>query len=192
MSNFLDAITLAYPKKELQTAPTGQEALYLDKDDWNDLCQRITGITNLLSGAFQVFKADGSASYGVLAVSGSPNGVTSASKGSLAVDIVAAALYQNTDGGTAWSAVGGGDATIPDSEFYGTGVDGAVHFDGTTTLLGVAPATRDGITKVYTFARDIDLADGTIIDSGVSVNMPNFRFKCNGTCTNNGIISFGA
>lgn len=65
---------------------------------------------------------------------------------------------------------------------FGDGSDGAVTFDGSTTVLGMAPSGN-----VYTLTRDLVLASSTI-NNGVSLNCKNFRVFCNGTLTNNGTI----
>jgi hypothetical protein len=66
---------------------------------------------------------------------------------------------------------------------YGDGSDGAVTFDGSTTLLTLAPSS-----SVYTLTRDIYLADGSIINNGVTIKTGGFRVFCAGTLTNNGSI----
>lgn len=65
---------------------------------------------------------------------------------------------------------------------YGTGVDGSVTFDGSSTVLGLAPSS-----SIYTLNRDIFLSSGTI-NNGVSIKTNGFRIFCNGTLTNNGTI----
>ncbi len=74
------------------------------------------------------------------------------------------------------------------SPYSGSGGDGARHFDGSTTILGVAPATVDGVANTYHFARDLHLDSGTIIDAGVHIWCENVRFHCRGTCTINGVV----
>lgn len=71
---------------------------------------------------------------------------------------------------------GGGDAV------FGDGSDGAVTFDGTTTILGIVPSS-----SVYTLTRDLFLASATI-NSGVVIIANGFRICCAGTLTNNGTI----
>ncbi len=65
---------------------------------------------------------------------------------------------------------------------YGDGSDGSITFDGTTTILGVAPAG-----SVYTLARDIFPSSMTV-NSGVTIKTNGVRIYCTGTITNNGII----
>jgi len=60
---------------------------------------------------------------------------------------------------------------------YGNGADGAVTFDGSTTILGLAPSS-----SVYTLTRDLFLTDCTI-NSGVSIKTNGFRLFCSGTLT---------
>ena len=89
--------------------------------------------------------------------------------------------------GTDWvpATVSGGGGT---RAYFGTGVDGYVHFDGTSTVLGIVP-----VSSVYTFTgpsapgRCIQPAT-MIVDSGVTVKISGFAIFCNGTLTNNGTI----
>jgi hypothetical protein len=67
---------------------------------------------------------------------------------------------------------------------YGDGSDGAVTFDGSTTILGIAPASSK-----YTLTRDIFLASSTI-NNGVTIITNGFRIFCSGTLTNNGTIQW--
>lgn len=66
---------------------------------------------------------------------------------------------------------------------FGDGSDGAQVFDGTTTILGLAPAT-----SVYTLTRDIWLADQSSIKAGVTIKTAGFRIFCQGELVNNGTI----
>jgi hypothetical protein len=66
---------------------------------------------------------------------------------------------------------------------FGSGSDGAVTFDGTTTILGLVPSS-----SVYTLTRDIQCTAITI-NNGVTVKTGNFRIFCQGTVTNSGTIS---
>jgi hypothetical protein len=68
---------------------------------------------------------------------------------------------------------------------YGDGSDGSPTFDGTTTVLGVAPASN-----TYTLARDLFLAGGATINSGVTIITNDFRIFCSGTLINNGTIKW--
>jgi hypothetical protein len=67
--------------------------------------------------------------------------------------------------------------------FFGDGSDGAITFDGTTTLLGIVPSS-----STYQLTRDIFLADGSTINSGVIIDTHGWRILCQGTLTNNGTI----
>ena len=78
---------------------------------------------------------------------------------------------------------GVGDVTIAGSFAWGgDGSDGAVTFDGTSTVLGLAPAS-----SVYTLSRDIFCTNLTI-NSGVTIKSNNFAIFCAGTLTVNGTI----
>jgi hypothetical protein len=67
--------------------------------------------------------------------------------------------------------------------FLGDGSDGAVTFDGTTTVLGIVPSG-----SIYTMAKDIFCTSITI-NSGVTLKSSNYRIFCTGTLTNNGTIN---
>lgn len=67
---------------------------------------------------------------------------------------------------------------------YGDGSDGTVTFDGSTTILGMAPSS-----SIYMLTRDFYFAAVTI-NNGVTIKTNGFRIFCAGTMTNNGIISF--
>jgi len=70
---------------------------------------------------------------------------------------------------------------LPGSPF-GTGFDGAVVFDGTTTILGMAPSST-----VYTLSRDIEPSAMTV-NVGVRIKTAGYRIFVSGTLTNNGQI----
>lgn len=61
---------------------------------------------------------------------------------------------------------------------FGDGSDGAITFDGTTTVLGLVPSAN-----VYTLTRDIFLSSGTVA-AGVTIKEAGFRIYCSGTLTN--------
>jgi len=73
-----------------------------------------------------------------------------------------------------YAAPGGGGNGI-----FGDGSDGVVNFDGTTTVLGLAPSSG-----VYTLTRDIFLADGSQVSGTGVVKTAGFRVFCAGTLTN--------
>jgi hypothetical protein len=66
---------------------------------------------------------------------------------------------------------------------YGDGSDGAQTYDGTTTILGMAPSST-----VYTLTRDVFLANGSALNTSTSIKTNGFRIFCSGTFTNNGTI----
>ncbi len=73
---------------------------------------------------------------------------------------------------------------------FGDGSDGTVTFDGTTTILGIVPNPNSASVGVYTLARDIFLANGSALNSGISIITNGFRIFCAGTFTNNGTIKW--
>jgi hypothetical protein len=91
-----------------------------------------------------------------------------------ALTSIAAGTYSGSSGG-------GGLAS---GLLYGDGSDGVVTFDGAATF---AFATLSG--SVYTLLRDVNLAGGSVINSGVQVEMACSRIYCTGQLTNNGTIS---
>jgi hypothetical protein len=108
-----------------ENAGAGTADLTLDADD-----QITVGGTNTLAPIIQVdagFNAEilnlsqtAGKSFGLFAGSGDPNGVVTASAGSLFVRETGATahLYQNTTGGTVWTelASGGGALPVPTAE----------------------------------------------------------------------------
>lgn len=80
-------------------------------------------------------------------------------------------------------------------EFWGSGLDGTVVLDGTTTILGMVPvaigtttnATFSPATTVYPMVRDMNFANLTI-NSGVALGTNGSRVFVTGTLTNNGVM----
>ncbi len=66
---------------------------------------------------------------------------------------------------------------------FGDGSDGAVTFDGTSTVLGLVPSG-----STYTMNRSI-FCSAITINSGVTLKSAGFKIYCTGTLTNNGTIS---
>lgn len=77
---------------------------------------------------------------------------------------------------TAWIDAPSGGGTVPGE--YGDGSDGVVNFDGSTTVLGLAPSSGK-----YTLTRDIFLADGSQVSGTAVLYVANFRVFCTGTFT---------
>lgn len=71
---------------------------------------------------------------------------------------------------------------------FGTGLDGGVTFNGSTTYAGFSSTTGSPPNLVYTLTRDV-MATYIVISSGITVKTGNFRLFCQGSCTNNGTIS---
>lgn len=89
----------------------------------------------------------------------------------------------------------GSDGKVPDAQlvqfalgFFGTGVDGALTFDGTTTLNVAGSQTLVPAANVYTLARDI-FATTVVINNGVTVKNNGFRIYASVSFTNNGTLS---
>lgn len=107
---------------------------------------------------------------GDLLVGDADNSVTRLAKGSalqvLRVNAGATALEYATSSGASTTAV------------FGDGADGVVNFDGTTTVLGLAPSSG-----VYTLTRDIYLAGGSQVSGTAVVIARAYRIFCSGTFT---------
>jgi hypothetical protein len=73
--------------------------------------------------------------------------------------------------------IGGGDPDL------GTGTDGTITFDGTSTILGIVPSG-----SVYTLTRSIYPANMTV-NNGVTVNTASYQIFIQNILTNNGTIS---
>jgi hypothetical protein len=69
------------------------------------------------------------------------------------------------------------------SASFGNGADGKVTFDGTTTVLGLAPSS-----SIYTLTRDIYLTDGSSVSAGAVIETAGFRIFCIGNLLVNGTI----
>lgn len=66
---------------------------------------------------------------------------------------------------------------------YGDASSGSGTFDGTTTVAGLVPAAG-----VYTLTADLFIGPSTI-NNGVTINVRGCRLFCQGTLTNNGLIT---
>lgn len=115
---------------------------------------------------------------------GDPNGVLSSPIGSLWIQTDTPAVWVNTDGSTAWTALGagggGGGSFVP--TLFGDGSDGALTFDGTSTVIGLVP-----VSNTYTLTRDV-YCNGCTIDVGVTIT-GDYRMFDIGTLTLNGTIA---
>lgn len=151
-----------------------------------DGVQRITvdstGQTILPSGkGIQIQTYSGTAGTAMLrSFAGDPNGTVPGGIGSILMDTATPAIWQNTDGATAWTQFHNA-FTTDSSVYYGDGSDGTCNFDGAATP--VCGATLSGTT--YTMTRDI-MAMNSTVSSGVSVFESNFRFMVFGTLTGGG------
>jgi len=92
---------------------------------------------------------------------------------------------QNTDyvQGLMLAALAQSDGAV--SLGYGDGSDGALVYDGTTTVLGMAP-----VATVYTLTRDI-LATSITVNGGATIKTVGFRLGASSTALNNGTIHNG-
>jgi hypothetical protein len=72
------------------------------------------------------------------------------------------------------------------NSIYGDGSDGSPNFDGTTTILGMAPTV-----KIYTLTRDLFLASPSFAN-GVAILTGGYRMFINGTATVTGSVIWGS
>lgn len=134
-----------------------------------------TGFAYVIGGTLQDPAISGTAATALLDV------FTSGLKGLVPASGGGTANYLRADG---TFAVPSGSVTPSGlTYFLSTGHDGAVTFDGSTTILGLVPSA-----SVYTLTRDIFVSSMTV-DSGVTIKTNNFRIFCTGTLTNNGTIA---
>jgi hypothetical protein len=97
-------------------------------------------------------------------VSGNPDGSLEAPQGSLAIDD-AAALYQNTDGGTSWSGVGGGGYYQGTVILRETGPVDASNVYATAEEARLALAANPGVPKQFIIEAFATLTAGAYGDS---------------------------
>lgn len=98
-----------------------------------------------------------------------------------AKDVTGSTRFFVIDGGGGIWQLGGASAS--NTGLFGTGIDGSLHFDGTTTIAGLVPSSN-----VYTLTSDI-MATNLTIDSGVTIKSNGYRLFSNATLTNNGTVS---
>ena len=107
-------------------------------------------------------------------------------------------LYMRATTGQLWEKGGAGntawvqvlltlDTSGNSAAWYGTGADGVMHFDGVSTVTGLAGLSLAPVAGVYTLTRDI-FATTMTIDAGVVIIVAGFRVFAQVTLTNNGAI----
>ena len=106
--------------------------------------------------------------------------------GSLYMRATTGQLWQKTSApDTGWVLILLSLNTI--SSWYGTGVDGVLHFDGVSTVTGFAGLSLAPAASVYVLTRDL-FASTMTVDAGVTINSAGFRVFVQGLLTNNGTI----
>jgi hypothetical protein len=106
----------------------------------------------------------------VLSFNGDPNATVTAVLGSVLMDTLTPAIWQNTDGVTAWvKLVNSASIPIPSLGWFGNGADGSPTFDGASVVLGMTP-----VANAYTMTRDLYLLSPTC-NNGVTIKMNGFR-----------------
>jgi hypothetical protein len=130
-------------------------------------------------------------------ITSDPNGAVSGTRGDLLLRTNSAALYQNTDGATAWTSIG--SVAADNDGYFGDGSDGACAFDGATTVAGVVPAgspARDTsannvaapATSTYVLDHDV-YCSSAVISSGVSVDTGGFELDVRDATTGSGAVT---
>lgn len=156
MSNFItDDLDLPAAKTDLNPLPTSANASkYFTASDFNALRQALLDIQTFLLGGLKVYKAsDLTKNCSLVVVEANPNGTLTSEKGSLALDVIGSGLYQNTDGATAWTAVGGGGG--------GMSIGGTVTGGTSRNLLfvGAGPVLAQSNNLSYTTDGVLRLSD---------------------------------
>lgn len=106
---------------------------------------------------------------------------TSGAKGLVPASGGGTTTYLRADG-TFATPPGTGVAVSGLPFLFGHNLDGAVTFDGASTVLSIVPSA-----SVYTLTRDIFCTNITV-DGAVTVKTAGFRIYFSGTLTNNGVI----
>lgn len=126
--------------------------------------------------------------WGTIAAGDLP-GATTSVQGAVILDGTASDIKPTSTAAAAGSRGQAADASHVHVQNYGgvfgDGSDGSATFDGTTTVIGLVPASN-----VYTMVRDIFCTSITI-NSGVTLKTGGYRIFCAGTVTNNGTIGIG-
>lgn len=174
MPNFIiDGTSLPFPKVDLVPLGSAPASKYSIATDWNTVCQALVDVQGFLRGNFKLFKTGDVSVFAEVFVSSGPPLFT-AVKGSLAVDVNTPTLYQNQDGASLWTALGGGGGGAPTCERLST--DGAANpavdrtfVSGIGVDLTLANGTIDGFIKSFIITSGsgtitpANLADGNVL-----------------------------
>ncbi len=174
MTNFIiDGTSLPYPKLDLVPLGSAPANKYVTMLDWNTVCQALVDVQGLLRGDFKLFKTGDTSVFASLLVSQGPPLFT-AVKGSLCVDVTTPTLYQNQDGASLWTTLGGGGGGAPTCERLT--VSGAANpvvdrsfVSGVGIALTLADGTVDGFIKSFIITSGsgtitpANLADGNVL-----------------------------
>jgi hypothetical protein len=98
----------------------------------------------------------------------------------------ASGVVPASGGGTTKFLRADGTWDVPNDGYdpdFGTGTDGSLTFNGTSTVLGLVPSS-----STYTMTRSI-YASSMTINTGVTIKSAGYQIFVNGTLTNNGTIS---
>src|SRR5437870_292192 len=75
------------------------------------------------------------------------------------------------------------ETSFLETGMFGDGSDGAVTFDGSSTVLGLVPSS-----STYTLNRSI-FCSAITVNGGVTIRTAGYRIFCTGTLTNSGTIT---
>jgi len=166
--------------------------LNTDKLEASDIANKATKVTSPTAGNFASLTAGGdlqdsgykNADYaiashthtesGLVLSDNTTNDATASKHGFLPKLSGSATDILKGDGTFGAASVGSG--------FFGDGNDGTVTFDGSTTILGMAPSS-----SIYTLTRDLYLDVGTV-NSGVTLETAGYRIFAKTSLSNAGTI----
>ncbi len=152
MSFILDGDVLNAAKADKIPLTGGDDpTLHVAAVDWNQFRTALNDIQAFLrNGAFTLFKAGTPATRAeVIVVTTSPNGSVSKAKGSIALEVTNARVYQNTDGATAWTDISSAPSTPFDTHdivlTHGAVRDGTV--DATSSIQAALNAAKAAVAS---------------------------------------------
>ena len=175
---------------QISSLPTGGVTLPIAESDVTNLVADLAGkapTSRTLTGTDPI-RIDGGASGDLTANRTiSANTFGSAQAGVVPASGGGTVNFLRADG--TWAAAG--KTYYPHLFWVGFGSHGSLHFDGTSVVAGITPATDAAYPQngshTYKMSEDIDATDITV-DAGVSLITRDYRGFWTGTFTNNGLV----